>query len=60
MDTRSKKEFWEAKSKSVTEDVGDEDDGSLGVNGAGDVRREAAEAVDDLTLPAGGVQRPAG
>lgn len=54
-----KKEVLEGgnQSKSITVDVGDEDDSGLGPGGAGDVRLEPAEAVDDLALPASGVQR---
>ena len=40
-----------------TVDVGDEDDGGLGVLGAGDVRLDPAEAVHDLALAGGGVER---
>jgi hypothetical protein len=52
-----KKSSERGEGKAITEDVSDKDDSGLGVLGAGDVRRETAEAIDDLALPAGGVQR---
>lgn len=41
----------------ITEDVGDEDDGGLGVAGGDKVGLHPAGAFDDLAFPASGVQR---